>query len=39
MQENTAEPIDPESEESPTYDVPTENDKELLSFVVDHTDK
>lgn len=39
MQENTAEPIDPESEVSPTYDVPTENDKELLSFVVDHTDK
>jgi hypothetical protein len=39
MQENTAEPLDPESETTPTYDVPSENDKELLSFIVDHTDK
>jgi hypothetical protein len=39
MQENTAEPIDPENEVSPEYYVPTENDRELLSFITDHTDR
>ena len=39
MQDNTAEPLDPESEKAPEYYSPSENEKELLSFVVDHTDR
>jgi hypothetical protein len=38
--ENTGEIVDPEMESTPPeFYEPTENDKELLSFVVDHTDR
>ena len=38
--ENTGEVVDPLMDESPPeFYEPTENDKELLAFVVDHTDK
>ena len=38
--ENTGEVVDPLMDEPPPeFYEPTENDKELLAFVVDHTDK
>ena len=38
--ENTGQVIDPVSDSMPkAFDEPTDNDKELTAFVIDHTDK
>lgn len=37
--ENTAQIVEPVEEEATIFEEPTENEKELTSFVVDHTDR
>ena len=37
--ENTAQIVEPVEEEATVFEEPTENEKELTSFVVDHTDR
>lgn len=37
--ENTGQVIDPALEETPTFYEPSENEEELIAFIVDHTDR